>query len=59
MLFAMREVMQPPTSLAHSARIGAVFGIVVVAAVQLYDRALRDGQRRVLTDEFQACGKPQ
>lgn len=44
MLFAMRETMQHPTSLNHSAGIGALFGIVVVAAMQLYDRALRVGQ---------------
>jgi hypothetical protein len=41
MLFAMRETMQHPTSLKHAAQIGVVFGIVVVAAVQLYNRALR------------------
>lgn len=44
MLFAMRETMQHPTSLNHAAGIGALFGIVVVAAMQLYDRALRVGQ---------------
>lgn len=44
MLFAMRETMQHPTSLTHAARIGVLFGIVVVAAIQLYDRALRVGQ---------------
>ncbi len=44
MLFAMRETMQHPTSLNHAAGIGVLFGVVVVAAVQLYDRALRVGQ---------------
>ena len=44
MLFAMRETMQHPTSLNHAATIGVLFGIVVVAAMQLYDRALRVGQ---------------
>jgi hypothetical protein len=44
MLFAMRETMQQPASFGHAARIGVLFGIIVVAAVQLYDRALRSGQ---------------
>ncbi len=44
MLFAMRETMQRSISLDHAAEIGVVFGIIVVAAVQLYDRALRAGQ---------------
>ena len=44
MLFAMRETMQHQTSLGHAARIGIVFGMVIVAAVQIYDRALRAGQ---------------
>jgi hypothetical protein len=44
MLFAMRETMQYATSLGHAALVGILFGIVVVAAVQLYDRALRAGQ---------------
>ncbi len=46
MLFAMRDTMQHPTSLGHAAEMGIVFGIVVVAAVQLYDCALRAGQSR-------------
>ncbi len=44
MLFAMRETMQHPTSLHHAARIGVLFGVIVVVAVQLYDRALHVGQ---------------
>jgi hypothetical protein len=44
MLFAMRETMQHPTSLDHAIEVGVVFGLIVVAAVQLYDRALRAGQ---------------
>ena len=44
MLFAMRDTMQHPTSLGHAAGIGVVFGIIVVAAIQLYDHALRKGQ---------------
>lgn len=44
MLFAMRETMQHPTSLNHAARIGALFGILVVASMQLYDLALRVGR---------------
>lgn len=45
MLFAMRDTIQLPTTLGHAARVGVVFGIIVVAAVQLYDRVLRSGQR--------------
>jgi hypothetical protein len=41
MLFAMRETMQHPTSLDHAIGVGVVFGLIVVAAVQLYGRALR------------------
>lgn len=44
MLFAMRETMQHPTSFDHAIWVGIVFGVVVIAAVQLYDRALRAGQ---------------
>jgi hypothetical protein len=44
MLFAMRETMQHPTSLNHAARIGVLFGVIVVVAVQLYDRSLHVGQ---------------
>lgn len=44
MLFAMRETMQHPTSLGHAAEVGIAFGIIVVGAIQFYDRALRVGQ---------------
>ena len=42
MLFAMRDTMQHPASLAHAVWIGGIFGIVMVTVVRLYDRALRD-----------------
>ncbi len=44
MLFAMREAMQARVPLQQSIGIGALFGAVVIAAVHLYDRALRAGQ---------------
>lgn len=44
MLFAMRDTMQHTISLARSVEIGAIFGVVVVALIQMYDRALRAGQ---------------
>ncbi len=43
MLFAMREAMQARVPLQRSIEIGAIFGIVVIAAVHVYDRALRAG----------------
>ncbi len=42
MLFGMREVMQHDMGTAHVARVGVIFGLVVVALVQIYDYALRD-----------------
>ena len=45
MMFAMRETMQHPMTLRHDALVGVVFGLIVVAAVQIYDRALRTGQK--------------
>ena len=45
MMFAMRETMQHPMSLRHDALVGVVFGLIVVGGVQLYDHALRAGQR--------------
>ncbi len=45
MMFAMRETMQRPMTLSHDALVGVVFGLIVVGAVQLYDRALRAGQK--------------
>jgi hypothetical protein len=43
MLFAMRDTMGSHTAtLADALAGGAVFGVVVAAAVVLYDRALRD-----------------
>jgi hypothetical protein len=44
MVFAMRDSMQSPT-LRDAVVIGAVFGIVIMAAVHLYDVSLRAGQR--------------
>lgn len=42
MLFAMRDTMQAHAgSLNDAILVGAAFGLVVVAGVQLYDRALR------------------
>jgi hypothetical protein len=41
MLFAMRDTMQHSCPLSQAIWVGAVFGVVVVAGVQLYDRALR------------------
>ncbi|MBI4518076.1 MAG: hypothetical protein HY699_19910 [Deltaproteobacteria bacterium] len=44
MFFAMRDTMQQHAgSLAHAVAIGAVFGLVVTAAVQAYDWVLRSG----------------
>ena len=40
MLFAMRDAMQP-ASWSQTSVVAIVFGVVVVAGVQLYDRALR------------------
>jgi hypothetical protein len=39
MLFAMRDVMQQGTW-GHAIGVGAAFGVLVTAGVQLYDRAL-------------------
>lgn len=42
MFFAMRDTMQhEPGSLGRAIVVGIVFGLVVTAAVRLYDRALR------------------
>jgi hypothetical protein len=42
MLFAMRDTMQHrPGSLGAALVVGAVFGVIVVASVQVYDRAIR------------------
>jgi hypothetical protein len=41
MFFAMRDTMQHSCPLSQAIWVGAFFGIVVVAGVQLYDRALR------------------
>jgi hypothetical protein len=42
MLFAMRDTMQAHSgSLSHAVIVGVVFGLVVVAGVRLYDRALK------------------
>ena len=44
MLFAMRDTMQhPPSSLDDALLVGALFGLVVIAGVRLYDRALHAG----------------
>ena len=40
MLFAMRDAMQP-VSWTQTIVVAIVFGVLVVAGVQLYDRALR------------------
>ena len=40
MLFAMRDAMQP-ASWTQTTFVAIVFGVLVVAGVQLYDRALR------------------
>ncbi len=42
MLFAMRDAMQP-ASWSQTIVVAIVFGVLVVAGVQLYDRALRTG----------------
>jgi hypothetical protein len=39
MLFAMRDVMQQGSP-GHAIEVGAVFGLLVTAGVQLYDQAL-------------------
>lgn len=44
MLFAMRDTMQSPGPLREAITVGVIFGIVVMAAVQLYDRSLRATQ---------------
>ncbi len=50
MFFAMRDTMQhAPGSLAAATLIGAIFGIAVVAAVQIYDRAIRAADARTLS----------
>jgi hypothetical protein len=42
MLFAMRDTMQAhPGSLGRAAVVGALFGLVITAAVHLYDRVVR------------------
>jgi hypothetical protein len=42
MLFAMRDTMQAHSgSLSHAVIVGVVFGVVAVAGVRLYDRALK------------------
>ena len=41
MMFAMRDTMQHPGSTSRTVGVGLVFGLVVVACVRLYDRALR------------------
>jgi hypothetical protein len=38
-LFGMRDAMQR-VSLAHAVAVGAVLGLIVMAGVYLYDRAL-------------------
>jgi hypothetical protein len=42
MMFAMRDSMQAhaASSFAHAAIVGAIFGLAVIAAVQLYNRAV-------------------
>jgi hypothetical protein len=44
MLFGMRDSMQP-TSWSHALAVAVGFGAVAVAAVQIYDRALRANRR--------------
>jgi hypothetical protein len=42
MLFAMRDTMQAHLgSLSNAVQVGVVFGLIVIAGVRLYDRALR------------------
>jgi hypothetical protein len=42
MLFAMRDSMQAHAgSLAHAVSVGVGFGLLMIAAMRLYDRALR------------------
>lgn len=42
MLFAMRDSMQMQAgSLGHAIGVGAFFGLLIMAAMRLYDRALR------------------
>ena len=42
MMFAMRDTMQAHAgSLLHAILVGVTFGVVVVAGVRLYDRAIR------------------
>jgi hypothetical protein len=41
MLFAMRDSMeQQPSSPTHVILVGIIFGLVIIAGVRLYDRAL-------------------
>jgi len=41
MLFAMRDTMGHPGTTALAIAVGAGFGLIVIAGVRLYDRALR------------------
>ncbi len=51
MLFAMRDTMQQHTAaLGPVLGIGAAFGIIVTAAVRVYDRVLRVGVGATLSD---------
>ena len=43
MIFGMRDSMQD-VSAGHAGLVGVIFGLIVVGALRLYDRALRAGQ---------------
>jgi hypothetical protein len=41
MLFAMRDTMQHPGTTTNAILVGAFFGLIVTAALELYDRVLK------------------
>jgi hypothetical protein len=41
MLFAMRDTMQHPGTMSNAILVGALFGLTVTAAIELYGRALK------------------
>jgi hypothetical protein len=58
MLFAMRDTMQHPGSMGNAILVGALFGLIVTAALELYGRALKgavaEGEQNVYLDIVKA-----